>query len=209
MASNLRLVLFLFLLLLAVSQLGSASLIYTKAWLAPLLLERAWHHSLSTGGEPVRPWPWADTWPVAKLLVPSLGVSQYVLAGDSGHALAFGPGHSSASAGLGGLGQAVIGGHRDTHFAFLENLELHQRLTVQLPDGRFREYTVDALEVIDSSRRQLQAQHNVEQLLLVTCYPFGSLSPGGPLRYVVTASPVASVSRAIQGVDRGRQHLHF
>ena len=28
-----------------------------------------------------------------------------------------------------------------------------------------------------------------ERLLLVTCYPFDALVPGGPLRYVVVADP--------------------
>lgn len=209
MVRRFRLLLLSSLLLLACAQLGSASLIYAKAWLAPLLLEQAWQDSLSRGGEPTRPWPWADTWPVARLLVPSLGVSNYILAGDTGHALAFGPGHSEASADLGGPGQAVIGGHRDTHFAFLQDLELQQRLTLQLPDGRLLEYEVETLAVIDSSRQLLQVQQDEEQLLLVTCYPFDALSTGGPLRYVVGARPVVSLVATTRAVVETPQHLQF
>ena len=29
----------------------------------------------------MKPWPWADTWPVARLVVPSLGIDQIVLEG--------------------------------------------------------------------------------------------------------------------------------
>ena len=92
------------LILLALQQLGNAGLIKAKAGLAPLMLAKAWEQSLASQGRPVKPWPWADTWPVAKLQVPSMGISQFVLAGDTGNALAFGPGHNLASAALGGGG---------------------------------------------------------------------------------------------------------
>ena len=38
--------------------------------------------------------------------------------------------------------------------------------------------------------QQLVLQPAVHRLSLVTCYPFDSLTAGGPLRYVVTALPV-------------------
>jgi len=41
----------------------------------------------------VKPWSWADTWPVARIEVKRLHASAIVLAGSSGQALAFGPGH--------------------------------------------------------------------------------------------------------------------
>jgi hypothetical protein len=104
------------LLLAGGQQLAAAGVIKAKAWLAPVLIERAWEESLAKSG-PVPPWPWADTWPVARLQVPAAGVNLLVLAGDSGNALAFGPGHARASAQPGQSGTVVIGGHRDTHFA--------------------------------------------------------------------------------------------
>ena len=179
------------LFLLACQQLAGAGLIKAKAWLAPILIERAWAQSLSRGGEPVAPWPWADTWPVARLKVPSEGLERWVLAGDSGNALAFGPGHATASAALGSAGLAVIGGHRDTHFAFLRYLKPGAELHLQLPGGHWRTYAVAALEVVDASVQSLPVSSGVERLLLVTCYPFDALQPGGPLRYVVHALPGA------------------
>ncbi|MCB1699092.1 MAG: hypothetical protein KDI34_22965, partial [Halioglobus sp.] len=103
----------LLLLLLGLQQLAGAALIKAKAWLAPVLIQTAWAQTLARGGEPVKPWSWADTWPVARLQAPAQGVELLVLAGDSGNALAFGPGHATASATLGAAGLAVIGGHRD------------------------------------------------------------------------------------------------
>ena len=117
-----RQLLVLLLVLGGGQQLAAAGLIKAKAWLAPILIERAWETSLNRSGSPVKPWPWADTWPVARLRAPAQGVERLVLAGDSGNALAFGPGHTNASAQLGTAGLAVIGGHRDTHFAFLRHL---------------------------------------------------------------------------------------
>lgn len=184
----------LLLVLAACQQLSAAGLIKAKAWLAPVLIERAWAQSLSLGGRPVKPWPWADTWPVAKLRVPALGVERLVLAGDTGNALAFGPGHSSASASLGSAGLAVIGGHRDTHFAFLRALPSGARLQLQLPDGTWRAYRVESIEVVDASTHDLPRLTGAERLLLVTCYPFDALRANGPLRYVVGAVPQGSTT---------------
>lgn len=181
----------LVLLLGGLQQLSAAALIHAKAWLAPVLIDRAWSLTLAGGGAPVKPWSWADTWPVARREVPALDVDLLVLAGDSGNALAFGPGHAWASAALGSPGLAVIGGHRDTHFAFLRDLWIGAQLQLQLADGRRRAYRVEALEIVDASRERLPAGRGEESLWLVTCYPFDALLANGPLRYVVHASPVA------------------
>ena len=177
------------LLLFGAQQLASAGLIHAKAWLAPKLIERAWQQSLAAGNAGVKPWPWADTWPLARLQVPALGVDQFVLAGDSGNALAFSPGHAGASAPLGSAGRAVVGGHRDTHFAFLEDLSPGDRLTLELPGGRLHRYRVDAFSVVDTARQQLANTAEVDELLLVTCYPFDAIDSSGSLRYVVVARP--------------------
>lgn len=192
-----RRLLALMLVLAGCQQLSGAALIKAKAWLAPVLIEQAWAHSLAAGGAPVKPWPWADTWPVAKLRVPAQGLERLVLAGDSGNALAFGPGHASASATLGSAGLAVIGGHRDTHFAFLQDLLPGVRMQLQLPDGTWRDYRVESLEVVDASTHALPQRSGDERLLLVTCYPFNALQANGPLRYVVGAVPAVGSSAGI------------
>ena len=192
-----RQLLMLLLVLAGLQQLAAAGVIKAKAWLAPVLIEQAWAESLQNAGEPVKPWPWADTWPVARLRVPAEGVDLTVLAGDSGNALAFGPGHAQASDTLGGTGLAVIGGHRDTHFAFLQHLKPGSQLELQLPDGSWRSYRVHNTTVADTRLQSLQQDNSREILLLVTCYPFDALLANGPLRYVVAALPVA----AMEGAD--------
>ncbi len=195
--------LFPLLILFALQQLGSAGLIHAKAWMAPQLVQRAWSQTLSQGGEPVRPWPWADTWPVARLGFPERGIDQLVLAGDTGNALAFGPGYSQGSVLPGRSGETVISGHRDTHFAFLARVQLGEALLLQLPTGEVRRYRVSGIEVIDSSREGLVRSADREQLRLVTCYPFDTLMPGGPLRYVVTALPMPEAV-AVSSSEPGR-----
>src|SRR5256884_6616698 len=50
-------------------QLGRGAWIQAKAWLAQSLIAHAWARTLS-GERQAKPWPWADTWPVARLTVP-------------------------------------------------------------------------------------------------------------------------------------------
>jgi sortase A len=177
-------------------QIGQGLYIHAKALLAQELLERAWQKA-QKGELRAVPWPWADTWPVARLRAPDLDVERLVLAGDSGNALAFGPGHANASAQLGTAGLAVIGGHRDTHFAFLRRLPPDATLQLQLPDGSWREYRVETLEVVDASTQSISPEAGEERLLLVTCYPFDALQANGPLRYVVGARSSAPITRRV------------
>jgi len=171
-------------LALGLWQLGGAAAIHGKAWLAQRLLDRAWSETLA-GAEQAKPWPWADTWPVARLKVPELGVDLYVLAGASGRSLAFGPAVVSGTA---GLGHRILSGHRDTHFAFLRELADGSRLQLQDRSGAWRDYLVRGHQVIDVRHPVTARRAETGELLtLVTCYPFDAVDPGGPLRYAVTA----------------------
>lgn len=167
-------------------QLGAAGAIHAKAWLAQVLLERAWADTLAGQAE-ARPWPWADTAPVGRLQVPDLDIDQIVLAGASGRTLAFGPAHLDGTARPGMVGHSVLSGHRDTHFAFLRNLRPGSELRLQGGDGTWRRYRVGEARVIDARQAWLISGEGRNALTLVTCYPFDALEPGGPLRYVVSA----------------------
>ncbi|MEJ2619576.1 MAG: hypothetical protein P8163_04805 [Candidatus Thiodiazotropha sp.] len=79
--------------------------------LAEGLIQLAWQRTLN-GERQVTPWPWADTWPVARLDSPRLGVSRLVLHGDSGSTLAFGPGWAEQSAPPGAAGRSFLSAHR-------------------------------------------------------------------------------------------------
>ncbi len=160
--------------------------IEAKARLAQHLILRAWN-ATRAGASHAHPWPWADTEPVARLLVPGEDVDLVILAGASGRTLAFGPGHLTGTPLPGEAGNAVVSGHRDTHFAFLARLKPGDELVVEPRDGQRRRYLVTGAEVVDRSEVGLLGQGEDTRLTLITCYPFAALRPGGPLRYVVTA----------------------
>jgi sortase A len=185
--------LLLVLLLCGVWQIGEGAYIHAKAILAQFLLEMAWSETIRTNKE-VKPWPWADTWPVSRLTVPSLGINRIVLAGASGSSLAFGPGHLSGSALPGKKGNSVIAGHRDTHFKFLQLLKPGDKLQLQTNAGIEQYYKIHEIRVISVDTVYFHKQINMNILTLVTCYPFNSLRPGGPLRYVVVATQSAEIN---------------
>lgn len=157
-----------------------------KAVLAQHLLERSWQRA-QRGEGVVKPWSWADTWPVGQLEAPELGISQIVLEGADGAALAFAPGHHQASAPVGSEGNVVLAGHRDTHFSFLRHLRPGMELRLVATDGTRRHYRVEHGEVVDASETSSMVPSEESVLTLVTCYPFDALRSGGPLRYVVRA----------------------
>jgi sortase A len=116
--------------------LGHGLWIYAKAELAQHLLQRAWARTLA-GERAVKPWPWADTWPVARIRLPAHGIDLIVLDGVSGRTLAFGPGHMPGTPLPGRAGVTVIAGHRDTHFRFLRDVQAGDEILVEAP-GRPR-----------------------------------------------------------------------
>jgi len=178
--------LLLLLSLGGVWQIGLGAYIHAKAVLAQFLLEAAWSDSFN-GHADVKPWPWADTWPVGRLTVPRLGISRIVLAGASGSALAFGPGFFSGTESTGNDRHVLIAGHRDTHFRFLRHLSIGDDIILQTQDGGRRRYRVAALEIINESDGYRIAASGARTLTLITCYPFDAVAPGGPLRYLVIA----------------------
>ncbi len=168
--------------------------IHAKAALAQVMLEHAWLET--RGGESnVRPWPWADTWPVARLDFPRLDVSMIVLSGASGRTLAFGPGHTPGTALPGEPGTAIVSGHRDTHFALMRELRRGDELRVETANGRLVRYEIETLEIVDSRTARLRAARQGTALVLVTCWPFDALTPGGPMRYVATARSLTQDGR--------------
>ena len=184
------------LLVLGSGLTGQGLWIHAKAIAAQWLLQHAWVRTVKTQ-HPAKPWPWADTWPVGRLLVPQHGIDQIILADASGRSLAFGPGYLAGSARPGESGAIVLSGHRDTHFQFLQYLQEDDVLSVEWPTGQRTSYAVQAFTVVDSRHTRL-ANDDAEALILTTCFPFDALAPGGPLRYVVRAekaSPVVHRSR--------------
>lgn len=192
------------MLAVALLVLGKAGWMDAKALVAQQLLRQAWQQTGSDQGsdkDTHKPWPWFDSRPVAELTWPD-GRRQILLQGMTGQAMAFAPGLELMDGQARTLDIAhwqladtlIAGAHNDTHFAGLEDLSIGAELSLQFPDGTRQSYRVASKQVRDSRAHDLlPASHSGGmhgQLLLVTCYPFHALTPGGPLRYVVTANPV-------------------
>ncbi len=164
---------------------GDALYIHAKAWLAQILLERAFAAEVASGTV-LKPWSWADTWPVARIEVPRLRQHAIVLAGGSGQALAFGPGHVARTPEAGELGTAVYAAHRDTHFAFLRDVMLGDEILVHRRDGATLRFRVTNTDVVKWDASGIDAAAPGRHLALATCWPFDSIV-SGPWRYVIHA----------------------
>jgi sortase A len=184
------------LMLLGAGGLGCGLYLPAKAVLAQHLLHRAWERS-AVG--PVRPWPWARTWPVARLEVPHLGIDQIVLAGAQGAALAFAPGHVDGTAQPDEHGNIVLAGHRDTVFAFLARVGRGDELLLETHSGRKRRFVVVSTAVVREDDTTALEPTTVDVLTLITCYPLDATRPGGPLRYILRAVEEPNWSSAIPG----------
>lgn len=179
------------LMVISVASYSQAAWIHAKAVFAQQLLQSAWQESLLTG-KPVRPWPWADTWPIAKLSVPSKNIDMVILEGGNGASLPFGPGHITSSALPGEEGISMLVAHRDTHFSFLAELNMNNRLLVTRTDKRVASYKVSSVNIIDTRKEEVRSKSMNSQLILVTCYPFDAVQAGTPYRYVITADAVTT-----------------
>lgn len=172
--------------------LGQGLYMVSKARVAQALIAMSWLDSPNQFADdrpPPKPWWWADTRAIAKMRVERLNKSVYIMQDDSGESLAFGPGHVPGSAKPAKLGHVIIAGHRDSHFSFLQNIEINDVIKTENYLGETKHYQVTKLHVIDSSQRDLHLLDN-DHLTLVTCYPFNDFIPGGPLRFLVEAEPI-------------------
>jgi len=179
-------------LLAGASLTARATYLHAKADLAGVLIHRAWNKTVADG-KPHPPWPWADTYPVARLRIPRLGYDEVVLEGATPRSLAFGPARLFSGASLGQPGNVELAGHRTSWFRPLQSVEDGDRIQVQWFDSRKRElrertYTVDDIRIVTPEEVSLLTPPSGDALTLITCYPFGH-SPRSPQRFVVLASP--------------------
>ncbi len=176
------------LLMIAALLVGGAAItakslyIPVKAKVAQVLLARAFDQSLEQG-TPVRPWSWADTAPVSRVRVDRLGVSEIVLSGGSGEAMAFGPTEVLDDR---ARGVTVLAAHRDTHFEFVRDLKAGDTISLDRIDGSSVTYRVRGFETVRFDEFTYPAHGGSGLLALTTCWPFGS-QVSGPLRRVAWA----------------------
>ncbi|MEZ8142486.1 class GN sortase [Enterovibrio sp. FF113] len=162
--------------------------IKAKAQLAQVLISHAWEQQKLTGDNH-KPWPWADTYPIAKLSMQDQ-TSNWVLSGANARNLAFGPTLQTQTAAPGRKGNVVVFGHNDTHFSGLASLALGDELNLETRAGTKLYYQVTNVAVVHESETEWAANTADDRITLITCYPFDSLTFNGPMRYIVVAKPI-------------------
>jgi sortase A len=161
-----------------------------KAIIAQGLIAHSWQQR-TAGSPPPKPWWWADTKAIAKLEVARLDKQVYIMQDDSGESLAFGPGHLTASADISQAGHVMIAGHRDSHFKFLQQLQLGDIIETTSVESTTTRYQIKRMSILDTNTEEL-IRYQSNRLTLITCYPFDGFVPGGPLRYIVDAQRLDS-----------------
>jgi sortase A len=113
---------------------------------------------------------------LGKLLIPSIGVSEYVVEGTDADNLRKGPGHYPDTPLPGQRGTSAIAGHRTTYgapFRKLNELKRNDRIVVELPYGTFV-YRVDKTQIVDDSALWVTRKVGHDQLVLTACHPLYS-----------------------------------
>lgn len=157
-----------------------AAYLPAKAEVAQLLMADAFDE-VEAKGVPVRPWSWADMHVIGRIAHDRLGQSDIVLKGGAGQAMAFGPAllnnvDSQAK---------IFSAHRDSHFRWLRDVEIGDRLQLDLL-GAHEEYEVVGHQISRWDAFAVPSHPKVPLVALSTCYPFDS-DERGPLRFIVWA----------------------
>jgi len=161
-----------------------------KGWLSHKLISHSWHQSIDLQ-QKVKPWPWADTYPIAKLSFERLNKSVVVLNGGDPTTLAFSAGAVAPFNQAQSAQPFVVAGHRDSHFSFLEEVLMNDIISLADKYGQSQLYQVEAIDIVDASSGELPVLADDSQLVLITCYPFTDFSSdvdnNRNERYVITA----------------------
>lgn len=123
-----------------------------------------------------------------RIEIPRLGVAAIVKEGADERTLARAVGLIPGSARPGEPGNIVLAGHRDTFFRPLRKIKLNDRIRVIVPPDTY-EYRVQSLRVVSPDETSVLDSNGVEELTLVTCYPFRFVG-SAPERFIVSATRV-------------------
>lgn len=113
---------------------------------------------------------------IARLEIPAIEVSDYVVEGTDTGSLRKGPGHYPDTPLPGESGTTAIAGHRTTYgapFRRVDKVERGDRILVDMPDGRFV-YRVERTKIVDDSDLSVLDRVGYQRLVLSACHPLHS-----------------------------------
>jgi sortase A len=122
---------------------------------------------------------------VGRLEIPALDMNAVVREGDDNATLARAVGLIPGSAQPGEVGNIILAGHRDTFFRPLRDIRVNDRIRFVVSRQTY-EYRVRSTFVVDPEDTAVLKSKGIEELTLVTCYPFRMIGPA-PDRFIVNA----------------------
>jgi sortase A len=125
--------------------------------------------------------------PVARLIIPSIGLDEIVVEGVGDDELNAGPGHLPGSAMPGDAGNAVISAHRDRHFSTLGDLGVGDSLYTETMSARTA-WIVTKRRVVGAGKPALFSSDH-PMLTLTTCWPLRYLGTA-PERLIIEARAI-------------------
>lgn len=118
------------------------------------------------------------------LEIPKIHAELPIVEGTDADDLEKGVGHYKGSYYPNDNGQIVLSGHRDTVFRRTGELKRGDQLKILLPYGSFS-YEIEKTKIVDKNDTSIiTLQHDKEELILTTCYPFTYIG-NAPKRYII------------------------
>lgn len=133
---------------------------------------------------------------IAKIEIPAIGVSEYVVEGTDTGDLRKGPGHYPDTPLPGEPGTAAIAGHRTTYgapFREIDQLDRGDRITLATP-GRRYVYRVEQTKIVDDQDLSVLDPAGYRRLVLSACHPLYSAEQ----RIVAFARQVGNVRESVR-----------
>jgi sortase A len=133
---------------------------------------------------------------IARIEIPAIGISEYVVEGTDTGDLRKGPGHYPDTPLPGEPGTSAVAGHRTTYgapFRDIDDLKSGQVIRVDMPDGRFV-YRVERVTIVDDQDLSVLEPAGYRRLMLSACHPLYSAAE----RVIVFARQVRRESSQVR-----------
>lgn len=151
---------------------------YSKGYIVQYLLNISWNKCS------LKKYHWFNLHPVAKIMIPRLGINDIVLDGSKQSILAFGPGKLEESAHIHEKNKHIlIAGHRDTFFKNLKNISKNDEIILEHIEG-ISKYLVQNTIIIEPYEYEKIINNSINTLTLITCFPFNYIGDA-PKRFIV------------------------
>ncbi|MCL6572675.1 MAG: class D sortase [Bacillus sp. (in: Bacteria)] len=128
---------------------------------------------------------------IGLLNIPKIKAELAIVEGTDPDDLEKGVGHYKGSYFPSDQGEIVLSGHRDTVFRRLGELKIGDSLNMKMPYGNFTYEITETKVVQPDDTSIITLQHEKEELILTTCYPFSYVG-SAPERYIIYAKLIES-----------------